>query len=76
MRLKFSGSNSLSQPTLEMRPAGVRWLILLALVRATLSQPSPQVQERISKAINAAQASNSGNIDYTAFVNPFIGTGG
>ena len=61
-----------------MRPAGssIRWLILLALVRSTLSQPSPQVQERISKAINAAQASNSGNIDYTAFVNPFIGTGG
>ncbi|KAI5120307.1 hypothetical protein M0805_005811 [Coniferiporia weirii] len=37
-----------------------------------IAQPSPAVQERISAAIEAAAYST--NIDYTAFVNPFIGT--
>ncbi|KAI0044234.1 glycoside hydrolase family 92 protein [Auriscalpium vulgare] len=36
------------------------------------AQPSPDVQKRISAAIEAA--ANSTSIDYTAFVNPFIGT--
>ncbi|KAF8198088.1 glycoside hydrolase family 92 protein [Pholiota molesta] len=37
-----------------------------------LAQPSPNVQKRISQAI--AAAGNQTNLDYTAFVNPFIGT--
>jgi len=37
------------------------------------AQPSPEVQRRISAAIEAA--SNTPVIDYTAFVDPFIGTG-
>jgi hypothetical protein len=39
------------------------------------AQPSPDVQRRISAAIQAAIVNRSGTIDYTAFVNPFIGTG-
>ncbi|KAJ3538305.1 hypothetical protein NM688_g6540 [Phlebia brevispora] len=42
----------------------------LALVRA---QPSPQVQKRITQAIKAA-ANATSNVDYTQFVNVFIGT--
>lgn len=38
------------------------------------AQPSPQQQARIANAI-AAAANQSGTLDYTAFVNPFIGTG-
>lgn len=38
-----------------------------------LAQPSPSVQKRISAAI--ASAANQSHPDYTAFVNPFIGTG-
>ena len=37
------------------------------------AQPSPAVQIRISAAISAA--ANQSRPDYTAFVNPFIGTG-
>lgn len=37
-------------------------------------QPSPDQQKRIAAAIKAA--ANQTNPDYTAFVNPFIGTGG
>ena len=37
------------------------------------AQPSPDVQKRISAAI--ASAANQSHPDYTAFVNPFIGTG-
>ena len=37
------------------------------------AQPSPAVQIRISAAI--AAAANRSHPDYTAFVNPFIGTG-
>ena len=37
------------------------------------AQPSPAVQQRITAAIKAA--ANKTDIDYTAFVNPFIGTG-
>jgi hypothetical protein len=55
-----------------------RWLlasVAVAYIGTTYAQPSPQVQARISAAIKAAQESKSMNIDYTAFVNPFIGTG-
>ena len=37
------------------------------------AQPSPQVQARISAAIK--KAADEANPNYTAFVNPFIGTG-
>ena len=40
------------------------------------AQPSPELQGRISAAIGAAaNATNGTELDYTAFVNPFIGTG-
>jgi hypothetical protein len=63
---------------------GVRWVLLLprmlphivlaALAAAVaVAQPSPEVQANISAAIKAA--SQGGAVDYTAFVNPFIGTG-
>lgn len=52
-----------------------RLLVTLACVGATLAQPSPKVQERITAAIKATKTSNSTDLDYTAFVNPFIGTG-
>jgi hypothetical protein len=39
------------------------------------AQPSPDVQRRISAAIRAAIHNGSGTVDYTDFVNPFIGTG-
>lgn len=50
------------------------WLLaLLSLSALTSAQPSPNVQKRISAAIK--NAANQTNPDYTAFVNPFIGTG-
>lgn len=51
-------------------------LLLCILVPAftVVAQPSPEVQQRISAAIAAANSTN-GTVDYTAFVNPFIGTG-
>ena len=60
--------------------AGVRslsWLLAACLaVGAWLplveAQPSPNVQKRITAAIKAA--AHSHNIDYTKFVNVFIGT--
>lgn len=54
-----------------------RW-VLAAIVCLDISfvhaQPSPEVQKRISAAIKAAGNSNSTSIDYTQFVNVFIGT--
>ncbi|OCH93726.1 glycoside hydrolase family 92 protein [Obba rivulosa] len=51
------------------------WLLLatsfLSFIRA---QPSPELQKRISAAIEAAAKSNGSDIDYTQFVNVFIGT--
>ncbi|KAK7040792.1 hypothetical protein VNI00_009698 [Paramarasmius palmivorus] len=44
----------------------------LFLVVAVNAQPSPDVQNRISSAIK--NAGSQSNPDYTAFVNPFIGT--
>ncbi|KAF8971120.1 glycoside hydrolase family 92 protein [Flammula alnicola] len=49
-------------------------LVLIAFLSSSVvhAQPSPSVQKRISQAI--AAAANQSNPDYTAFVNPFIGT--
>ncbi|KAF8160642.1 glycoside hydrolase family 92 protein [Crassisporium funariophilum] len=47
-------------------------LILSIAFSGVLGQPSPNVQKRISAAI--AAAANQSHPDYTAFVNPFIGT--
>ncbi|KAH9054267.1 hypothetical protein EDB87DRAFT_115075 [Lactarius vividus] len=53
----------------------VRALTVLAVAgySSVYAQPSPEVQRRITAAIKAAV--NASTIDYTAFVNPFIGTG-
>jgi hypothetical protein len=49
--------------------------VLVAACSVVHAQPSPDVQRRISTAIQAAIRNGSGTIDYAAFVNPFIGTG-
>jgi hypothetical protein len=49
--------------------------VLVAACSVVRAQPSPDVQRRISAAIQAAIINGSGTIDYTTFVNPFIGTG-
>ncbi|KAF8902926.1 glycoside hydrolase family 92 protein [Gymnopilus junonius] len=56
------------------------WTFVLPLILVSCfciswvqAQPSPNVQKRISQAI-AAASKNPSNIDYTTFVNPFIGT--
>ena len=49
--------------------------VLVAASSVVCAQPSPDVQRRISAAIQAAIRNGSNAIDYTAFVNPFIGTG-
>ncbi|THH13167.1 hypothetical protein EW146_g7023 [Bondarzewia mesenterica] len=58
------------------RLSTLRALFAVATIALTAirvhAQPSPQVQKRITAAIKAA--ANQTNIDYTAFVNPFIGT--
>lgn len=46
---------------------------LCSFLAAVDAQPSPNLQRRISAAIKAA-AHNGTNIDYTQFVNVFIGT--
>ena len=48
--------------------------VLAAVVSIAHAQPSPEVQERISAAIKKAATSNSTDVDYTEFVNVFIGT--
>lgn len=51
------------------------WLLAAsALAGAVCAQPSPGVQQRIDQAIQDA-GNATGQLDYTAFVNPFIGTG-
>jgi hypothetical protein len=45
----------------------------VAVCSVARAQPSPDVQRRISAAIEAT--THVPIIDYTAFVNPFIGTG-
>jgi hypothetical protein len=54
-----------------------RLLVLAALAALAHAQPNPQVQKNITAAITAAGAAkNTVNpVDYTKFVNPFIGTG-
>lgn len=52
---------------------GSRVIFTLLCSSFAVAQPSPNVQKRISQAI--AAAAHETNIDYTAFVNPFIGTG-
>jgi hypothetical protein len=52
----------------------VAGLSLLALPSLIQAQPSPELYERIEAAIDAAVNQTSGEIDYTQFVNPFIGT--
>lgn len=47
--------------------------LCVAFASVVKAQPSPSLQKRISEAI--ANAANATNPDYTAFVNPFIGTG-
>jgi hypothetical protein len=47
--------------------------VFVAVCGVVHAQPSPEVQRRISAAIEAAP--NAPIVDYTAFVNPFIGTG-
>ena len=49
-------------------------LVASIFVAFVSAQPSPNVQKRIDKAIKDA-AANKNNLDYTAFVNPFVGTG-
>ena len=49
-------------------------LVALVIANAVSAQPSPEVQKRIAAAIAATNSTNS-TIDYTEFVNPFIGTG-
>ena len=50
------------------------WLLVASVfVSVVWAQPSPEVQKRIDKAIK--DAANKTNLDYTAFVHPFIGTG-
>ena len=53
----------------------IRALTVLAVAGggSVRAQPSPEVQRRITAAIEAA--ANAPTIDYTTFVNPFIGTG-
>jgi hypothetical protein len=48
-------------------------VLVVAGSGSVCAQPSPAVQRRITAAIEAAV--NTPTIDYTAFVNPFIGTG-
>ena len=47
--------------------------VIVAICGFVYAQPSPEVQRRISAAIEAA--GKGSEIDYTGFVNPFIGTG-
>lgn len=49
------------------------FLVVLTPLLQVYSQPSPNLQKRIDAAIQAA--SNKTDLDYTEFVNPFIGTG-
>jgi len=53
----------------------VRALTVLAVAGGggVHAQPSPEVQRKITAAIEATV--DASTVDYTAFVNPFIGTG-
>ncbi len=45
------------------------------LASVATAQPSPDVQAKISQAIQDAIDSPTSNPNYASFVNPFIGTG-
>jgi hypothetical protein len=49
--------------------------VFIAACIVARAQPSPDVQRRISAAIEAVIINGSSSIHYTTFVNPFIGTG-
>ena len=53
-------------------PPIFKLLVVLGGITLVTAQPSPKQQQRIATAIRNA-AGNS-NLDYTAFVNSFIGT--
>ena len=57
---------------MPLSPAGTL-TVIVAVCGFVYAQPSPEVQRRISAAIEAA--GKGSDIDYTGFVNPFIGTG-
>ena len=50
-----------------------RLALLLCVSLVVVAQPSPEQQKRITAAIQ--DAAHNPDPDYTAFVNPFIGTG-
>jgi hypothetical protein len=55
-------------------PAFVAFAALAVTLTQVSAQPSPDVQRNITAAIRAAATAN-GTVDYTQFVNPFVGTG-
>lgn len=59
---------------MAVKPLALWVLAAIALFGGVHAQPSPDVQKRISAAIKEAGQSNSTNVDYTQFVNVFIGT--
>ena len=67
------GSREARRPALITAMAHLVLWLLAAAVGFVHAQPSPEVQKRISAAIKGA-ARNTTDIDYTQFVNVFIGT--
>ena len=59
---------------MAVKSLGLWVLAAVSLFGGVHAQPSPEVQKRISAAIKKAGASNSTSVDYTQFVNVFIGT--
>ena len=59
---------------MAVKSLGLWVLAAVSLFGGVYAQPSPEVQKRISAAIKKAGASNSTSVDYTQFVNVFIGT--
>ena len=66
---------SLAHSTPEMSPLFLLLLQCAVLwVGSVTAQPASSVQKGITAAIRAAANATSGNVDYTKFVNVFIGT--
>ncbi|KAK2467881.1 hypothetical protein APHAL10511_000176 [Amanita phalloides] len=65
-------TNTVVHPPLCSMSSALRLLFLLCVAGLTAAQPSPEQQKRIEAAIK--NAAHDPNPDYTAFVNPFIGT--
>ncbi|KAI0630406.1 glycoside hydrolase family 92 protein [Trametes polyzona] len=57
-----------------IRALGVLVALSCYHIGSIYAQPSPQVQKRISAAIKKAGSSHTRDVDYTEFVNVFIGT--